>query len=107
MNRDDSPADVTIRSESISIVKDAIGKLPYDLRAAVLRYEYEGLSDDEISAVLRCCVKAVEMKLYRAGKAASRKPVAKQSSVTGSAPLMCLPFFMLCRSLLLLSHALS
>jgi len=68
MSRDDSPADVTIRLESISIVKDAIGKLPYDLRNAVLLYEYEGLPYEEISAILRCSVKVVEMKLYRERK---------------------------------------
>ena len=66
MNWDDSPADVTIRSESISTVKDAIWKLPYDLRTAVLLYEYEGLLYEGVSAVLRCRVKPVEMKLYRA-----------------------------------------
>ena len=65
---DDSPADATMRSESISIVKNAIGKLPHDLRTAVLLHEYEDLSYEEISTVLRCSVKAVEMKLYRARK---------------------------------------
>ena len=68
MSRDDSPADVTIRSESISIVKDAIGKLPYYLRKAVLLYDYEGLSYKQFVQSQRCSVKAVERKLYRARK---------------------------------------
>jgi len=53
MNWDDYPADVTIRLESISIVKDAIWKLPYDLRTVVLLYEYEGLCMKEF---LQSCV---------------------------------------------------
>jgi RNA polymerase sigma-70 factor (ECF subfamily) len=62
----DSPDQAAIRSESIASVKQAIGKLPDDLRTAILLYEYEGLSYEETSSVLRCSVKSVEMKLYRA-----------------------------------------
>jgi DNA-directed RNA polymerase specialized sigma24 family protein len=76
MNWDDYPAGVTIGSESISIVKDAFWKPPCDLRTAVLPYEYEGLLYEGVSAVLRCRVKPTEMKLYRARKGASRKPLA-------------------------------
>jgi RNA polymerase sigma factor (sigma-70 family) len=65
---DDSPVDATIKSETIFAVKDAIAKLPQDLRTSILLYEYEGLTYEEISGILRCSVKAVEMKLYRARK---------------------------------------
>jgi RNA polymerase sigma-70 factor, ECF subfamily len=65
---DDPPDQAAIRSESISIIKEAVGKLSHDLRTAILLYEYEGLSYEEISLVLRCSIKAVEMKLYRARK---------------------------------------
>jgi RNA polymerase sigma factor (sigma-70 family) len=68
ISSDDSPVDATIKSETICAVKDAIAKLPQDLRTAILLYEYEGLSYEEISGILRCSVKAIEMKLYRARK---------------------------------------
>lgn len=65
---DDAPDQAIIRSESIAMIKDAISKLPHDLKVVILLYEYEGLSYEEISSTLRCSVKAVEMKLYRARK---------------------------------------
>jgi RNA polymerase sigma factor (sigma-70 family) len=63
---EDSPDRATIRSESISLIKVAIDKLPHDLKTVILLYEYQSLSYGEISSVLGCSVKAVEMKLYRA-----------------------------------------
>jgi RNA polymerase sigma-70 factor, ECF subfamily len=62
---DDSPDQAAIRSESISLIKVAIGKLPHDLKTVILLYEYQSLSYEEIASVLGCSVKAVEMKLYR------------------------------------------
>ena len=63
---DDSPDQAAMRSESISLIKVAIDKLPDDLKTVILLYEYQSLSYGEISSVLGCSVKAVEMKLYRA-----------------------------------------
>jgi RNA polymerase sigma-70 factor (ECF subfamily) len=63
---DDSPDQAAIRSESISLIKVAIDKLPHDLKTVILLFEYQSLSYGEISSVLGCSVKAVEMKLYRA-----------------------------------------
>jgi RNA polymerase sigma factor (sigma-70 family) len=63
---DDAPDQAAMRSESNSLIKAAIDKLPHDLKTAVLLYEYQSLSYAEIASVLRCSVKAVEMKLYRA-----------------------------------------
>ena len=59
---DDSPDQAAMRSESISLIKAAIDKL----KTAILLYEYKSLSYAEVSSVLKCSVKAVEMKLYRA-----------------------------------------
>jgi len=63
---DDSPDEAAMRSESISLIKAAIDKLPHDLKTVLLLYEYQSLPYVEISSVLKCSVKAVEMKLYRA-----------------------------------------
>ena len=64
--REDSPDQAAIKSESISLIRAAIDKLPHDLKTVILLYEYESLSYAEISSVLGCSVKAAEMKLYRA-----------------------------------------
>jgi RNA polymerase sigma-70 factor (ECF subfamily) len=63
---EDSPDQAAMRSESISLIRVAIDKLPHDLKTVILLYEYQSLSYAEISSVLGCSVKAVEMKLYRA-----------------------------------------
>ena len=65
---DDPPDQAIIRSESISIIKEVVSKLPHDLKMVILLYEYQGLSYEETSSVLGCSIKAVEMKLYRARK---------------------------------------
>lgn len=63
---DDAPDQAAMRSESISLVKAGIDKLPHDLKTTILLYEYQSLSYAEIASVFGCSVKAVEMKLYRA-----------------------------------------
>ena len=65
-SQEDSPDQAAMRSESISLIRVAIDKLPHDLKTVILLYEYQSLSYAEISSVLGCSVKAVEMKLYRA-----------------------------------------
>jgi RNA polymerase sigma-70 factor (ECF subfamily) len=68
LTSDNSPDQAAIKSELISSVKEAITRLPHDLKTVILLYEYEDRSYEEISSVLGCTIKAVEMKLYRARK---------------------------------------
>jgi len=68
LTSDDSPDQAAIKSELISSIKKALKKLPHDLKTVILLYEYEDRSYEEISSVLGCTIKAVEMKLYRARK---------------------------------------
>ncbi len=63
---DQSPAQHAERKESAAEVRREVQKLPHDLRTAVLLFEYEDLSYEEISRVLGCSAKAVETRLYRA-----------------------------------------
>jgi RNA polymerase sigma-70 factor, ECF subfamily len=63
---DDSPDQAAITAESIALIKAAIDELPHDLKTAILLHEYQSLSYAQVSSVLKCSVKAVEMKLYRA-----------------------------------------
>ena len=68
LTSDDSPDQAVIKSELISSIKEALTKLPHDLKTVILLYEYEELTYEEISSALACSSKAVEMKLYRARK---------------------------------------
>jgi RNA polymerase sigma-70 factor (ECF subfamily) len=63
---EDSPSDIAEKMDLASAVKQHIQALPHDLKTAVLLFEYEDRSYEEIAAVLGCSVKAVETRLYRA-----------------------------------------
>jgi RNA polymerase sigma-70 factor, ECF subfamily len=78
---DDSPDQAAIRSESISLIKVAIDKLPHDLKTVILLFEYQSLSYGEISSVLGCSVKAVEMKTLSCEAFASGKVIGPRSSM--------------------------
>jgi RNA polymerase sigma-70 factor (ECF subfamily) len=62
----DSPSDSAERNEMLGAVRDHVQKLPQDLRAVVLLFEYQELDYEEIAAALGCTRKAVEARLYRA-----------------------------------------
>lgn len=63
-----SPADAAQRRELADAVRRHIQALPHDLKSAIILFEYEDFSYEEIAGVLRCSVKAVETRLYRARK---------------------------------------
>ena len=60
------PDDVLSSNERAQAVRDAIAGLPEDMRTALILSEYELLPNAEIANVLRCSVKAVESRIYRA-----------------------------------------
>ena len=60
------PDDVLVCSERATAVREAVAKLPEDLRTALILAEYESMPHAEIADVLRCSVKAVESRIYRA-----------------------------------------
>jgi RNA polymerase sigma-70 factor (ECF subfamily) len=53
-------------AERADAVRAAIGRLPEDLRTALILFEYERNSHAEIAAIAGCSVKAVESRLFRA-----------------------------------------
>ena len=65
-------ADKPIPSENLQIeerrktIRDAVAKLPEDLRTPLILSEYEELSHNEIAVILKCSAKAIEMRIYRA-----------------------------------------
>lgn len=62
----ESPPDAIARNELAASVRQGIQALPHDLKTALILFEYENLSHEEIAAVLGCTKKAVETRLYRA-----------------------------------------
>ena len=48
------------------VVEIAISKLPQDLKSAIIMREYEGMSYDDISAILECPVGTVRSRIFRA-----------------------------------------
>lgn len=65
----DSPENLFFRDELEEVVDDAIQSLPEDLRAALTLREFEGLSYEDIAAVMDCPVGTVRSRIFRAREA--------------------------------------
>ena len=63
---DDSADAAVLRSDTQSAVQDALGKLPINLRTALVMREYGGLSYREIAGVLRISESNVKVRVFRA-----------------------------------------
>lgn len=63
---DANPRDAAAKDEKARLVKEAVLALPHDLREAVVLFEYEDLSHEQIGKIAGCSSKAVETRLYRA-----------------------------------------
>lgn len=61
-----SAAAELVDKEIGTAVAAAVASLPEDQRAALVLREYEGLPQAEIAAVLKCSVRSVEARLFRA-----------------------------------------
>jgi RNA polymerase sigma-70 factor (ECF subfamily) len=61
-----NPSEAVEKAEHAKAVRDAVMFLPDDLREAVVLFEYEDMSYEQISAITGCSRKAVETRLYRA-----------------------------------------
>ena len=61
-----TPPQMLEAEERAETVRRAIAQLPEDLRTPLILVEYEERSQAEIAAILKCSVKAVEMRVYRA-----------------------------------------
>lgn len=62
----DTPVEEADRSELIAAIRENINSLPHDLKTAVILFEYQDHSHQEIAAILGCTTKAIETRLYRA-----------------------------------------
>jgi RNA polymerase sigma-70 factor (ECF subfamily) len=63
---DPAPNESALTTERAEAVRAAVGKLPEDLREAIVLCEWEELSAAEAAAILEATPKAVESRLYRA-----------------------------------------
>jgi len=68
-----TPESLLLTEEIRETVDAAIGALPEDLRRAVVLREYEGLSYEEIAAVMECPVGTVRSRIFRAREAIDRQ----------------------------------
>ncbi len=64
-----APNEQALAAERAKAVRTAVGKLPEDLREAIVLCEWEELSLAEAAAILETTPKAVESRLYRARQA--------------------------------------
>jgi RNA polymerase sigma-70 factor (ECF subfamily) len=63
---DPAPNEQALAAERAAAVRNAVGKLPEDLREAIVLCEWEERSVAEAAAILETTPKAVESRLYRA-----------------------------------------
>ncbi len=76
----DTPENLAFGEELQGIVDDAIKSLPEDLRTAVTLREFEGLSYEDIAAIMECPVGTVRSRIFRAREAIDQKVTALMSS---------------------------
>ena len=62
-----------MRDELQRVVDKAINDLPQDLRTAVTLREFEGLSYEDIAAVMECPVGTVRSRIFRAREAIDQR----------------------------------
>ena len=61
-----TPENQLFRDELETVITDAMELLPEDLRTALTLREYEGLSYEDIAAVMDCPVGTVRSRIFRA-----------------------------------------
>lgn len=72
----DSPENLAFRDELQGVVNNVLTNLPEDLRTAVTLREFEGLSYDDIAAIMECPVGTVRSRIFRAREAIDQKVTA-------------------------------
>jgi RNA polymerase sigma-70 factor (ECF subfamily) len=68
----ESPERLLLRDEIEATVHRVIAQLPEDLRTALTLREFDGLSYEDIAAVMRCPVGTVRSRIFRAREAVDK-----------------------------------
>lgn len=74
-----SPESILFGNELKQVVELAIGNLPEDLRTAVTLREFDGLSYEDIAAVMDCPVGTVRSRIFRAREAIDKQVKAQMN----------------------------
>ncbi len=69
----DTPELLLMNDEIVQVIKDAIQKLPEEMKAAIMLREFEGLSYEEIAETMECPVGTVRSRIFRAREAIDEK----------------------------------
>ena len=69
----ESPDAAASRDELAQAIDQAIAALPDDLRSALALREFEGLSYEQIAAIMECPVGTVRSRIFRAREAVDRR----------------------------------
>ena len=75
-----SPDEQLQSQERAAAVREAIAALPDDLRQPLILAVYQEMPQAEIAAILRCSIKAVETRIYRARQHLRQRLAALQQS---------------------------
>ena len=64
-----TPESLVLSQELEAVIHQAIDELPHELKTAVTLREFEGLSYEDIAAVMECPVGTVRSRIFRAREA--------------------------------------
>ncbi len=78
-----TPEALAMGEELARVLEDALQALPEELRAALTLREFEGLSYDDIAAVLECPVGTVRSRIFRAREAVDERVRDQLSGESG------------------------
>jgi RNA polymerase sigma-70 factor (ECF subfamily) len=81
LRTEDTPDRILLSKQVAEAVNRAIGRLPEELRTAIVLRELEGLSYDEIAASMNCPIGTVRSRIFRAREAVAEelRPILETS----------------------------
>ncbi|NOT86010.1 MAG: RNA polymerase sigma factor RpoE [Methylococcaceae bacterium] len=69
----DTPEQILLNDEILSMINTAIEELPEDMRMAIMMREIEGLSYEEIAQIMNCPIGTIRSRIFRAREAIDSK----------------------------------
>ena len=69
----DTPENLLMNEQIVKVIKEAIEKLPEEMRIAITLREFEGMSYEEIAEAMDCPIGTVRSRIFRAREAIDEK----------------------------------
>lgn len=69
----ETPEDVLMNEQVVRVIREAIEKLPEEMRVAITLREFEGMSYEEIAEAMDCPIGTVRSRIFRAREAIDEK----------------------------------